>query len=254
LGILVGGRATIKKQLEDIERIIPGRVSEHLYMQHIARYEFARSFVRDMVVADVACGTGYGSYDLLKSGGAKRIVGVDISEEAIRYAGEHYKADGLEFVQGDATSLNLGEEQFDVVVSFETIEHIGLCDRYLDELFRVLTPSGTAIISTPNSRFSQYNPYHINEFSPREFHSLLSQRFLVCRLIGQCHLTFARRTRVRLNKSLPRLMGLLGVVPKWLKHAIIGVRRENPRYVDADFKVGNEDMRNCVYLIAVCKK
>ena len=111
-----------RQRCPDIERIIPDSVCEHLYMEHIARYEFARNFVRDMVVADIACWAGYGSYDLLINGGAKRVVGVDISEEAIDYAKEHYKADCLEFVVGDATNLSLSKEEFDTVVSFETIE------------------------------------------------------------------------------------------------------------------------------------
>lgn len=238
----------------DIERVMPGSVSEELYLEHIARYEFARCFVRDMVVADIACGVGYGSYDLLKNGGAKSVVGVDISKEAIDYAREHYKADSLGFVVGDATNLNLGEAEFDIVVSFETIEHVRLCDRYLDELYRLLKHGGTAIISTPNRRFSPPNPYHLKEFSPREFHSLLSQRFLVGRLLGQCHQTFIRRTGMRLERLSPRSKDLFGVIPMKLKHSSLGERREFTESAKAACEIDSEDVHNCLYLIAICKK
>ena len=98
------------------------------------------------VVLDVPCGTGYGAKILP----ASRYVGVDIDAESILWGKEHYGSETKEFRQGDMTSLPVESKSIDILVSFEGIEHIVAKAAFVDEMYRVLKPGGTFIISTPN--------------------------------------------------------------------------------------------------------
>lgn len=152
-----------------VERIVPGRVPLEVYLWHIGRYIFASNFISSKdVVADVACGVGYGSYLLAKKG-AKKVIGVDISKDAIDYAKARYlnKSNNIEFLVGDATNMPINSSEIDVLVSFETIEHVKNPDALFMEYKRVLKDHGTLILSTPNKYISLKkhveNPYHVNE-------------------------------------------------------------------------------------------
>jgi 2-polyprenyl-3-methyl-5-hydroxy-6-metoxy-1,4-benzoquinol methylase len=159
-----------------------------LVHQHLARYEFAREFVPGKRVLDVACGTGYGAA-LLKRAGAASVLGVDISEQAIRYAREHYTTEDVSFSPGSADRLS-PYGRFEVVVSFETIEHLERPDLFLEEVISVLEPTGTLIVSTPVREFGTLNdkptnPFHVREWSADEFQILLRQYFQAVELHGQ---------------------------------------------------------------------
>ncbi|MBD3626620.1 class I SAM-dependent methyltransferase [Cyclobacterium sp.] len=72
----------------------------------------------------------------------------------------------------------LKDNTFDVVVSFQVIEHIPDDLLYLQEIYRVLKPGGFALISTPNIRFSlSRNPWHIREYTPDQLQDLCLKVF-----------------------------------------------------------------------------
>jgi SAM-dependent methyltransferase len=108
--------------------------------------------------------------------------GIEISPEAVAHASGSYRANNLSFVAGDARILPCPDAAFDVVTSFETIEHFAEQDCFLDEIRRVLRPDGQLIISTPDrDNYSPAdtpaNPYHVRELTPAEFDTLLRSRF-----------------------------------------------------------------------------
>lgn len=173
------------------ERVVPGKTPDDIYLEHMNRYVFAAICAHDKTVLDVACGTGYGVHYLVKRG-ARRAIGVDISLEALNYAQDKFGQDsGVGFVCADGTRLPYVDHVFDVVISFETIEHIRRYRRFLSECRRVLKKNGLFICSTPNRRvFSPnidkpLNPFHFKEFWPEEFHRLLSRYFVDITLYGQ---------------------------------------------------------------------
>lgn len=182
------------------ERVVEGETPERIYLDHISRYQFASDFTIGLSVLDVACGTGYGTH-LLQEKGAKSAIGVDCSPEAIRFAKEHYKATNLEFRIGDALKLQVPEAGFDCVVSFETIEHVSDPDRFLEEAWAALKPSGRLIISSPNRivtspDYPKYqrapdNPFHITEFSAEEMAAHLAPKFAILGVFGQHMVTRA---------------------------------------------------------------
>lgn len=166
--------------------MVPEDADSNTFWEHVYRYRFACSYVRGKRVLDIACGEGYGAAALLKSG-ASNLTGVDISAEACEHAAQRY---GITTKTGDAKKIPLGDKSVDIVVSFETIEHVDQPDRFLDECVRVLAPGGKLIISTPNvdsrDNHTEPNPFHLKELNLKEFKSLLEERFERVDLYTQC--------------------------------------------------------------------
>lgn len=162
-----------------LERIHPGVLNDNS-IEHIHRYILAIEIAKDKDVLDIACGEGYGSNLLSKV--ARTVVGIDIDKKTINEAEYKYKTNNLSFVQCEATKLLFDNNTFDVIVCFETIEHIKEYEKLIAELKRVLKKDGLLILSTPNKRtFSDQrnhkNPFHIKEFYFDEFTYLLSSYF-----------------------------------------------------------------------------
>ncbi len=179
------------------ERMVPGKTPDAIYKEHIDRYVFAAGIAENRDALDVACGTGYG-VDCLAEKGAGRVVGVDVSLEAVNYARERFGHGArVSFVCADGVVLPFADCSFDVVVSFETLEHIRAYRKFLAECRRVLRERGLLVCSTPNRRvFSPrlakpLNPFHVKEFWPEEFVRLLRRFFGSITLYGQCDVTLA---------------------------------------------------------------
>lgn len=159
-------------------------------IEHYHRYLSVEPVIKDKVVLDAACGTGYGSALMTK--GAKFVYGIDISEEALDYAKEKYSISNLEFIHSSVDSIKLPDNCVDVVVSFETIEHINESsqNKFLAEVKRVLKDSGTLVISTPNKKIysdirDYQNEYHIREFYSHEFYSFIKKYFSYVKIYNQ---------------------------------------------------------------------
>lgn len=158
--------------------------------QHIERYQFASSRVIGLNVLDVACGSGYGAAILAKE--AKAVAGVDISNHAIHYAQDKYGSDQLTFSVSKAEDLPFEDNTFDVVISFETIEHLASesVDNFLKEIVRVLKPGGKLFLSSPDNRnlslgFSSSNPFHVQEFTLNEIDRILPEKLTIIEYYGQ---------------------------------------------------------------------
>jgi ubiquinone/menaquinone biosynthesis C-methylase UbiE len=160
------------------ERLDVGdRDARLIVAEHRGRYLWAAPLAHEQKVLDAGCGTGYG-LTILKDAGATRIVGVDISAEAVATASKAGDGERVEVVQGDVAALPFADGEFDLVVCFEVIEHVEDRDTVLDELSRVLGPEGILCISTPNRLvYPPGNPHHIHEYEPEEFDQALAQRF-----------------------------------------------------------------------------
>ena len=149
-------------------------------IEHLHRYFIARELCRDLDVLDVASGEGYGSALLAQV--ARSVVGVELEEDAVAHAAKAYVAPNLRYQQGDARNLPLDNASVDVVVSFETIEHFYEHEVFMEEVRRVLRPSGRLIISSPEPSVyspmgSPANPYHVRELSRNEFEKLMRATF-----------------------------------------------------------------------------
>ena len=169
------------------ERYLP-TMQGKIRTEHYHRYGIALDTVVGKDVLDVACGEGYGSSLLARV--ARSVVGVDISAEAISHAAAVYPGVNLAFRVGSASCLEFQDDAFDVVVSFETIEHLLEQAQMLAEIRRVLRPNGFLLISSPNrpvysEESDASNDFHVKELDLDEFDALLRERFPAIRYFGQ---------------------------------------------------------------------
>ena len=166
----------------DGERYVPGVPGEIAY-EHWHRYAFARRFAAGKRVLDAACGEGYGAAQLATV--AATTIGVDIDPATVAHAWARYGDRArLRFEEASVTALPFADASFDIVVSFETIEHLAAGDqpRMLAEFGRVLAPGGVLVLSSPNKRIysderDSRNPFHLHELYRDELARLLDPVF-----------------------------------------------------------------------------
>lgn len=116
---------------------------------HYRRYEFAcRLLNSDMLVGDLACGTGYGT--LMMSHVVNHVYGCDISP-ILQFIKKRYaKFDRVSFLQSDILSVR-GIPILNAIVSFETVEHLPeqLVERLFEKFNSMLCDGGLLVFSTP---------------------------------------------------------------------------------------------------------
>lgn len=173
---------------EAMERFVPS-LDGQIAHEHYHRYAMAMSYVAGKTVLDIASGEGFGSALLARK--AHRVTGVDIDAKAVANARRKYGDIGqIDFIVGDCSALPFEDRAFDVVVSFETIEHIVDHAAFLAQVRRVLVPGGLLIISTPNKpvysgEMGLANEFHLKELDEAEFRDVLGARFDHIRMFGQ---------------------------------------------------------------------
>ncbi|MEA3004438.1 MAG: hypothetical protein QOH81_3226 [Sphingomonadales bacterium] len=157
-----------------LERLVPAALDpndvtgEETYRLHIERYDFASRFISSGRVLDCACGVGYGSHRLLAGGDhTQRVTGVDIDESAVAYARANFIDPRLDYICADAAIFD--GEPFDMIVSFETIEHVADPELLIENFLRLLAPGGLLIASVPVTPSVDVNPFHLHDFTPSSF-------------------------------------------------------------------------------------
>ncbi|MEN5207887.1 glycosyltransferase [Stenotrophomonas terrae] len=169
------------------ERFVPTEYGV-IRQEHLHRYAWCLPLVAGKDVLDVASGEGYGSAML--AGRAQSVCGVDISPEAVAHAAQRYtNLHNLRYLQGSAAAIPLPDDSVDVVVSFETIEHLYEQEEMMSEIRRVLRPGGVMVMSSPNKevysdRAGYHNEYHVKELYLEEFQALVARHFPASRLCG----------------------------------------------------------------------
>ncbi|MCH7790913.1 MAG: methyltransferase domain-containing protein, partial [Planctomycetes bacterium] len=201
---------------------------------HIARYMLAAQFARpNDRVLDVSCGLGYGSAVLWYNAEPERVTGLDVSDFAVEYATANYAHTGagaaqhaaVEFRVGDAQDLSfLADESVDLVVSFETLEHLRDPSAFLAQAHRVLTPGGRLIASVPNHWTDESgadpNKDHLHVYDWASLSGQIGERFLIEAAFAQIagggmKLTDRSRSMVRLDVT-PDGSGPDGEAEWWL--------------------------------------
>ena len=147
------------------ERVVPDKMENRpdTLKEHLERYNWAKPFTKGRKILDAACGTGYGK-DIFE---AKEYRGVDISQEAVDYATQHY-GDG--FSIQDLEKIELDYKP-DIVVSFETIEHLKDPTKFLEW---VRDNSKSFIFSIP---INNPSPFHKVVYSEQQIKDLINKYF-----------------------------------------------------------------------------
>lgn len=151
-----------------------------IWYEHWHRYCVAAPLARGRSVLDAACGEGYGSALLARA--ATKVIGIDIGAEAIAHAQFRYVAPNLSYVVASVTDIPLADATVDLIVSFETIEHLAAQGQMLAEFRRVLAPTGVLLISSPNRPVYNdggevENAFHVRELDRAELKALLDPGF-----------------------------------------------------------------------------
>jgi len=160
------------------EQVVPKEMDTSNHLQglalknHLRRYYVSRDWIaahlngrRRPRILDLACGTGFGSEILAEVG---EVVGVDISEESLEYATEHYKSANTSFRLGNADDPGFLESlgRFDAVVSLETVEHLDDHYGYMRWVRDVLSPDGAMVVSFPSTFTMDWAvPHHKRDIS-----------------------------------------------------------------------------------------
>jgi SAM-dependent methyltransferase len=207
-----------------LERLVPSALDpedatgQETYQLHLQRYDFASRFVTSGRVLDCACGVGYGSHRLLDAGErSHRVTGVDIDQSAIAYARANFSDPRLDYVCADASQFDA--EPFDVIVSFETIEHVADPTALIANFVRLLAPGGLLIASVPVTPSVDVNPFHLHDFTPSSFrrmflrHGLTEVDSLLQRQPYQ-PLKMLAGKETRLSDMRKNLVGYYAVHPK----------------------------------------
>jgi 2-polyprenyl-3-methyl-5-hydroxy-6-metoxy-1,4-benzoquinol methylase len=170
------------------ERYDPSEANALAEYDHRSRYHFVRKhFSNRGSLLDMGCGVGVSTRFL--EGGFERVVGVDISPEAVDQARRLTKSAHVSFEVLDAYLAKPEPEQFDVVTCLEVIEHTLEQDRLITLVTERLKDGGVAIFSTPNVLHTRAhgieNPFHVKELTRAEFQAALSRHFRHVQLLVQ---------------------------------------------------------------------
>lgn len=257
----------VSERFQGANVIDAGRLSPY-WGEHAARYVFSLPYVENKAVLDIACGTGYGIAILKKT--ADRITGVDVDPEAAAEARAECD-DRADVLLGDGLGLPFADESFDVITSFETLEHLHERSMFLAELHRVLKTGGVLLLSTPNANYSQpvngvpANPFHVHEYTPAELRGELKAKFVIEGFLGQ---TLDPATGIppfyEAQKRLPndpatqiRLLGwkVFNKIPFTLRERLSEMIWGKPFYpVEMDYNFDEQTADEAVTLFAVCRK
>lgn len=148
-------------------------------------YQFSKKYTKQSdTVLDIASGVGFGAALIADS--VKEIVCADLDQGALSEGRKRFaEIKNMKHLRTDVTAIDFPEDTFDLVLSFETVEHVDEI-RFFEEIHRVLKPGGIAIISTPQNSFGRIpiTAEHIREFSLEELINLASRFFEIEDLIG----------------------------------------------------------------------
>lgn len=221
------------------ERHWPGEVhtTEELVIACLRRYayglveEFADA---DSRLLDVGFGEGFGS--AIVSPHVREYVGAEVERDAVEHASRIYAGPNVSFVHYDGAVLPFEDGSFDLVISFQVMEHVKDVEGYLREISRVSAPGATVLIVTPNRNHRlddgerPWNRYHVREFSPSELRASLEDVFADVELLGIHGSSVMERIeseRVARIRRLVRLdpLGMRYLVPERLDTWLRSLRR-----------------------------
>lgn len=236
--------------------------SPNLFNRHLASYIFSLAYInKKKSVLDLGCSDGYGSFFIAEK--TKKTIGVDNNENAITEAQKKYNSPELTFMVGDALSL-LWENEFDLVVSFQVVEHIQDVNLYFQNVKKVLKKNGIFILSTPNRLLrlnkgqKPWNKYHVHEYEKKELKKILKRYFSKLTIFGlQAETEIYKKEikRLSLRRLIARfdLFNLYEKLPRNLADSFLNKKERKYNINPDNFWVSKDKINSSLDLIAVCR-
>ena len=257
----------VEERFQGANVVDAGRMSPY-WGEHVARYVFALPYVEDKSVLDIACGTGYGIGVLQRT--ASWVTGVDVDFESARQAKLECNGRSMALL-GNGLHLPFADKSFEVITSFETLEHLHERAAYLRELERVLHPDGVLLLSTPNANYTRpvngkpSNPFHIHEYAPDELRGELESHFKISLFLGQTldsdiKISPFYEAQKRLPRNAATQLRLIGwkafnKIPVSLRERLSEAIWGKPFYpTEMDYNFDDSTLETAPVLFAVCQK
>ena len=230
--------------------------------EHLHRYEdVVKSLSGNEIILDIACGSGFGTH-LLSTHSTGKVFGGDLSSEAISLCEKAWEEDNLTYKVMDGTQLEFQDNFFDVVVSFETIEHTTMFNEMIKELKRVAKPNGIIYLSTPNVKINSptglvTNPYHTQEWNYEEFYKIVNKHFNSYKILGQKYNRYKNKKSIAFY--VEKLLYKRGIrkIPISFQDKIINVLGQKSIYPNSkDYTMTNNisEIKKCKTFFAICSK
>ncbi len=239
------------------ERTLPGIPDETYWFQrHVVAYQLAAAAAAGRTVLDAGCGEGYG-LQMLADAGAARVIGTDLEPAVVAHVQRTYVHPGssVEVHACELMELPLADDEVDLTVSFQVIEHLHDIPGYLASLRRVTRPGGQVWIATPNrltftpGSDTPVNPFHTREFTAGELHAeLVAAGLTVGSMLGVRHGRLLRAVEVAARTPFTDLITSRAPQdwPGWLRRVV-------HRVTPAHFTVHDDDLDTSLDLLAVCR-
>ncbi|MCA9396998.1 MAG: class I SAM-dependent methyltransferase [Candidatus Omnitrophica bacterium] len=232
--------------------IDPSQESAKMVAKHLSAYEFTSAYAQGKKALEIGHGDGYGSSRMAKI--AAHVTAIDLFEQNVETANKRYSDANLSFLAMNATELEFADETFDLVFSFQVIEHIPRqqLGKYASEIKRVLKTGGVGCISTLNLKKNMKpgqdydkSPHHDKEFTPDEYIEFFKGHFEDVEMYGlypSSKLAFFERLKKSgIFKMLPTVVN---PVDKY--YSAISV---------SDFAwISKSNLDDCIDLMAVIRK
>lgn len=216
-----------------------------LFSKHQFAYNYAKDEAKQakaLSVLDYGCGDGYGSDFLAQSLPEAKIFATDIDKDALRDASRKYHRKNLQFLEMSDLKT------YDLIVSYQVIEHVENVEEYLRELRGMLKKHGKIIISTPDRRYRlnddqvPWNPFHVREYTKETLLSDIQNVFpkgKVLQLSGNKNMLRIEYSRVAANRNDQSIYG--GKMPNKSKRL----------YTPDDFYLTEKETKNSLDLFAL---
>jgi 2-polyprenyl-3-methyl-5-hydroxy-6-metoxy-1,4-benzoquinol methylase len=142
---------------------------------------------KPQLILDFGCASGVGTAFLARCFPKAKVVGVDISDYAIKKAKSNYKRESIDYYCLDLSHSNhisfLQEKygEFDLIFTRDTLEHVEFDkqEKIVSAFTKLLERDGVVIAQTPNklSPFSRSDRTHIGLRSPNSWRMLFEMFF-----------------------------------------------------------------------------
>ena len=137
--------------------------------RRVHEYIISKVPVTSKSILDVGCGSAWVAKHFLKQHTA--VYSLDLSFTNPYKAVRKYPSKNHSGITADSYSLPFKTNSFDCIIASEIIEHVIYPDKFINELFRVLKPGGSLVISTPyKEKITYYLCIHCNQLTPLHSH------------------------------------------------------------------------------------
>ena len=233
------------------ERTLPDVPEENYWFRrHLVVYRWIAQRCAGKRVVDMACGEGYGAAVLAET--AAEVIGVDANPEAFEHARLRYRAPNLRFERALVEEF-ADRAPYEAIVFLQTIEHVHDPAQLLTRFASLLAPGGVLYVTTPNrltlaprGAERSDNPWHVREYSPEEFATLLRPLFGSVVHLGLFHARKLRAHELALKAGWDRMHPMLRLTKRFYGRFV-------PAIDERDFALREGSLERALDLLALCR-